>query len=384
MKTAFIYGARSKTFFSGTPYYLSRALEALGNKHNAFNVIDVAPRRVREVPLTYLRWCMESVTTRSALFLLSQRYHNRSGRGLTVPDDVRPYFIVFAQCLPASILAHRRARADARIIFYLDATLLDLFETFDYAIDPPPLLRRRMLHDEKSGYAQADLFGVFHEGVRNRLINDYGVPTEKIWTIGRGVNLDFNDASQLEIQRRSSLDHKFHMMVVGRGPKRKGVYRLIEAIDTLSPDEQSRLVLTLAGPDKKELPSRPYLRPLGFVSADQRNYLAREMAASDLGVLLSSAESLPGSICEFLALGVPVWVSKLPCVSSTLKGYPAILEDISFGTPALAARLRSFLHQPGILADLLASNTRPRKDLIWDAPAEFFGQYIRSGRVQNK
>jgi glycosyltransferase involved in cell wall biosynthesis len=202
--------------------------------------------------------------------------------------------------------------------------------------------------------------------------------------IGRGVNLDFDATSQLKCQQRSLLDNKFHMMVVGRGSKRKGVYRLIEAIETLSPDEQSRLELTVAGPDRKELPSRPYLRPLGFIPDDQRDYLAREMAASDLGVLLSDADSLPGSVWEFLVLGVPVWVSKLPCVSSALKGYPAIIEDISMGIPALAARLRSFLYQPEILANLLDSSTRSRRDLTWEAPAEFLGQYIRCGCVPDK
>jgi glycosyltransferase involved in cell wall biosynthesis len=384
-KTAFVYGARSKTFFSGTPYYLARALEAFGKKHNAFNVIDIAPRRTREVPLTYLRWCLESGSIRNPLFLLSQRYHNRSGRGLTVPRDTSPYFImVCCQCPPASIRACRRDRADARIILYLDATLLDLFESFDYAIAPPPLLKRKMLRDEKSSYAQADLIVVFHAGVRDRLINDYGVAPEKIWIIGRGVNLDFDVVSRAKVPRRSLLDHKLHMMVVGKGAKRKGVYRLIDAIDTLLPTEQSRLVLTVAGPDKNELPGRPYLRPLGFVSQDQRDYLAGEMAASDLGVLLSDADSLPGSVWEFLALGVPVWVSRLPCIGPALKGYPAIIEDLSLGTPALAARLRTFLHQPEILATLVASNLKSVDALSWDGPAEFLGQYIRHDRVLDK
>ncbi len=118
------------------------------------------------------------------------------------------------------------------------------------------------------------------------------------------------------------------MMVVGRGAKRKGVFRLIEAIETLSPEEQNRLMVTVAGPEPGELPQKPYLQPLGFVSADQREYLAQEMMASDLGVLLSEADSLPGSIWEFLALGTPVWVTRLPNIAESLAGYPAIIEDL--------------------------------------------------------
>ena len=51
------------------------------------------------------------------------------------------------------------------------------------------------------------------------------------------------------------------------------------------------------------------------------------------------------------------------------------------GTPALAARLRTFLHEPDMLASLVAGNARPFEDLSWDGPAEFIGQYICHDRV---
>ena len=94
------------------------------------------------------------------------------------------------------------------------------------------------------------------------------------------------------------------------------------------------------------------------------------MAASDLGVLLSEVEISPGAISEFLALKVPVWVSQTPGIVSALNGFPAIVEDLSGGTPAFAARLRTFLHEPDMLASLMANNTRSLKDLSWDGPAE--------------
>ncbi len=381
-KTAYLYGARDKTFLSGTPFYLARALEGYGSKSGAFDVVDLAPRRTREVPLTYAKWCLQSGTTRIPLFLLTQTYLNRSTRDLAVPDEIRPYFIIWGQGVPASIQEYRRAHPDSRIILYNDATILDLIQSFDYAANAPRHVREEMFRDEKKGYAQADLIAVFHEEVRTRMIKDYAVPAEKIWVIGRGVNLDAELLSQPHDLRRSALDHKFHMMVVGRGPRRKGVFRLIEAIDALPQNDQDSIVLTVAGPEKSELPSRPYLRPLGFISEDQREMLAGEMAASDLGVLLSNADSLPGSIWEFLALKVPVWVSKLPCIVTALDGYPAIIEDLSQGTPALTARLNTFLHQPKFLPNLVAQNTRSLRALTWDGPAEFLGQYICNDSVQ--
>jgi glycosyltransferase involved in cell wall biosynthesis len=379
-KTVYLYGARSKTWLSGTPYYLARAIEADGKEDFAFDVVDIGPKRVREIPLTYFRWCATTGSRRSHLFLFSQEYYDRSGRDIVVPDDVTPYFIVWGQCIPASILAYRRANPDARIIVYNDVTLLELMAMFDYASDIPVSLRERLVQDEKLGYAQADFIAVFHEDNRANLVRNYGVPPHKIRVIGRGVNLSPELVDQPAKTKRSAVDHKFHMMVVGKGPKRKGVFRLIEAIDALTPEEQNSIVLTVAGPEPSELPSRPYLRPLGFLDYDRREELAAEMAASDLGVLLSNADSLPGSIWEFLALKVPVWVSKLPCIE-TLAGYPAIIEDLSHGTPALIAKLRSFLGNSDLLATLVAVNSKSLTGLTWQGPAKFFGKYIRLDHV---
>ena len=67
-KIAFVYGTRGRTGASGTPYYFARALEAFGKKTNAFDEIDVVPERFREVLPTYLRWCLQSRSTRFRLF----------------------------------------------------------------------------------------------------------------------------------------------------------------------------------------------------------------------------------------------------------------------------------------------------------------------------
>ena len=77
-----------------------------------------------------------------------------------------------------------------------------------------------MIRDEKNGYAQADLIAVFHEDVRAQMIRRYDVPPEKVWVIGRGVNLE-RELLDRRTQQRSDLDHKFHMMVVGRPPNSK-------------------------------------------------------------------------------------------------------------------------------------------------------------------
>ncbi len=95
-KTAFIYGARSRTFLSGSPYYFARALEAYGRLHGTFELVDFPPRRGREILFDSLKWLLASRTSRTDLFRLSQGYHDASGRGaLEVAAEVSALLLCF-------------------------------------------------------------------------------------------------------------------------------------------------------------------------------------------------------------------------------------------------------------------------------------------------
>ena len=65
-----------------------------------------------------------------------------------------------------------------------------------------------------------------------------------------------------------------------------------------------------------------------------------------------------------------------PGIESALTDYPVIIEDLGRGTPALAARLRTFLYQPEVLANLVASRKGSVHGLSWDKPANFIAEYI--------
>ena len=63
-----------------------------------------------------------------------------------------------------------------------------------------------MLLDELSGYKMTDLFAVFHEGVRDRLVADYGVKLNKISVLGRGTNLE---AGSIASSRRKHVAFRY-------------------------------------------------------------------------------------------------------------------------------------------------------------------------------
>jgi glycosyltransferase involved in cell wall biosynthesis len=371
----FVYGARDETFLSGTPFYFSEALQRFGVSTGRFEVVNLGPRRAREAVAQWAAWSARLRCLRPALFLLSQQYHDASLPYLeSGPGDVG--LVSFLQVLPRSVLRHKAANPGFRLIQYVDVTLSQLLEEFDYARDAPTRVRHELLASEREAYRTSDQVMVFHPGTRQAVIEHYGVDPERVHVLGRGVNLPRSVAVDPSPSGGRAAADPMRMMVVGRGAARKGVFRLIAAIDALEPHERARIELHLAGPSQRELPSRPYIRCMGFVGADQRNLLVERMRSMSLGALLSDADSHPGSVWEFLFLGVPVWVSRLPYIEEELRGFPVVVQPFPLAVEDLTRQLRLFLHEPQRLAALRAAAQRPRGDLSWDRPAQIVGRCV--------
>lgn len=371
-----VYGARDETFWSGTPYYFASALREYGESANEpFNVRNVGPKRSREIPLAFAQWSLAHRSLRHRLFLLSSHYHDSSYPiGQPVPSDAAG-MVSFSQVLPNAFLQHKKANPRFKLVQYIDVTLHDLMASFDYAKSPPPRVLASLLAAERAAYALVDRVCVFHEGVVDTLTSVYGMARSRVSVEGRGVNLSSALIGNPHAKQADS-QVKLRMAVVGKGPKRKGVFQLIEAIDALSAAEQAQIELTLLGPDPSELPKRDYIRALGFIPAAERARLTEIMRNCDLGVLLSEADSHPGSIWEFLALGVPVWVTTLPHIQEELAGFPAMFEPLPLKPDSLVQKLRGLLADPTHLARLKAASTRSPRDLSWWRPAASVAEFI--------
>lgn len=260
---ALMYGARDETFWSGTPYYFSAELKRFGGEEREFVVEDLPPRRGREVVFPFLAWAARMRCRRTALFLLSQQYHDAS-----VPSFERQGtagLVSFSQVLPDAVLRHKRATPDFKLVQYVDVTLTQLLADFDYAQDTPERVRDSLLEVERRAYAASDKVVVFHAGTRDALQDTYGLHPDRVRVLGRGVNLPPEAMASAGSAAARQQGPVLRLMVVGRGPRRKGVFRLIEAIDALHDWERARIELHLAGPSPDELPARAYLRPMGFV-----------------------------------------------------------------------------------------------------------------------
>ena len=371
---ALVYGARDETYWSGTPYYFSAELRRFGRERRDLVVDDLPPSRGREVVFPFLAWAARMRCKRTALFLLSQQFHDAS-----VPSFDRQGtagLVSFSQVLPDAVLRHKRATPDFKLVQYVDVTLTQLLADFDYAQEAPERVRDSLLEAERRAYEASDHVVVFHGGTRDVLQATSGLHPDRVRVLGRGVNLPPEAMAPAGPAAARQQGPVQRLMVVGRGPRRKGVFRLIEAMDALEDRERERIELHLAGPSPHELPRRAYLRSMGFVDATRREALVETMRSMSLGVLLSDADAHPGSVWEFLFLGVPVWVSNLPFLEAELRGFPALVQPFPLLQADLTQRLRSLLHDPSLLAGLSASASRLPSDLSWSRQAGLIGRYL--------
>jgi glycosyltransferase involved in cell wall biosynthesis len=147
------------------------------------------------------------------------------------------------------------------------------------------------------------------EGIRLNLIEDFGIPAEKVRTIYNPIDLD-------RIQASSSLQpgHPFFenqkpiVIAMGRLVEQKGFDTLIKAFRYVVQEIDARLIIMGEGPQRGVLEN--VIEKCGIAGkvslpGFQGNPYAL-LSSSDVFVLSSNYEGLPMAIFEAMACGVPV------------------------------------------------------------------------------
>jgi glycosyltransferase involved in cell wall biosynthesis len=139
------------------------------------------------------------------------------------------------------------------------------------------------------------------------------------------VYIVYNGASLKKFEKKISHGDKINISFMGRLGKRKGVYDLLAAFEKIISNVQNaHLVLGGDGDVEKvrklvaEKNLEDRIHVLGWVSGEKKIKVFQE---SDIYVLPSYYEGLPGSILEAMAAGVPI-------ISTPVGGIPdAVIEN---------------------------------------------------------
>jgi glycosyltransferase involved in cell wall biosynthesis len=183
-----------------------------------------------------------------------------------------------------------------------------LSQHVDHFFSPPGrVLMRRLV---RTLFPHADRFVAVAAGVRQDLIRNFSLPAERIVVVHNP--LDLERIRQRACEAATSADHTAAegplIVAVGRLVKLKGFDLLLRAFARLRRQAGTRLMILGEGPERRAL--ERLIRELDL--GERVSLVGRQenpwkyMARADVFVLSSLTEAFPNVIGEALALGRPV------------------------------------------------------------------------------
>lgn len=222
-------------------------------------------------------------------------------------------------------------------------------------------------------YQRADAVVALSEGVRQELIEDYGLSTSSVVTIHNPVEFDALVAAAKDASPQLSKRGPW-IMGVGRLIRQKGFDRLVRAVADLKRPDVT-LILVGEGPDRDALAAQA--RDLGVV-LEMPGFVRQPMhwlAHADLFVLSSRWEGFGHVIVEAMAAGAPVIAFDCP------HGPRDIIEDRVNGLlipdgdePALTAAMARLLDDRDLGVRLSAN---AMKDAARFSSSRITDQYLK-------
>lgn len=197
-------------------------------------------------------------------------------------------------------------------------------EHTDYQLRTEPRIRRRLRR-----YARhADRITVIHDGLARYLVDDLGVPADRVTVIPNGVDCDrFAPAPRDPTLRRTlgADDDTILIACVARLHRDKDHPTLLRAFALLVADaSRSRCHLALIGEGEAREAIEALVREFGLEDhvtlLGDRPDVVDLMPQFDVLVLASRTEGLPMVLLEAMACGVP-------CVATAVGGVPGLLAD---------------------------------------------------------
>lgn len=242
------------------------------------------------------------------------------------------------------------------VAFYIDATTLQVFDSYGIGHRLAPAYRSRVLERERQAYNLAKAVICMGQWAADSVISHYGIDPARVHVVPGGANLDEAVLERLPAglcPPPPSAEQPMRLGFLGKEWRRKGGPFLLEVAETLH-RRGIPTVIRAVGPDPEQLPAHPALQPLGFLNkqADTARFVA-ELRSWHFGTLFSEAEAFGISNRECLRLGVPV-------IANNVGGIPSTLPDPNCG------ELFSGEASAAEVADWIASRLNPYESyLAW-------------------
>ncbi len=281
--------------WSSTPYFFYKAGEDLElfNQPWRLNLDYLKTHRIK--------WNLKQLLTKGNIggFQYSDFFLNIAEK--KIPQSFFSSTVIsFNQLFPRSksIRAH-----GGRIFYYIDLTLVNLFNEKEYNINVPNYLKEKAIEIEKENYIHCDGIVTMGKWIHDTLIDHYKISESKLFHILPGANIKLPQNFQFgENQKKHDLVIGF----VGKDWKRKGLDKVIE-IKTILSKKGYDVIVKVIGHCPEDFFRMEGVEFSGFINKNSETQkFIDELSACDIGCLFSSSEALGISVLEFLRLGIPV------------------------------------------------------------------------------
>lgn len=218
-------------------------------------------------------------------------------------DTLKKMDILFAP-MAAPFVAN--LPTDKKIVYLSDATFNSLHGYYDVYSNFMQFNIRQANEIERKTLGKSDQIITTSEWAKKSMINDYGVPAEKINILEFGANVYQKD---LQFERKPS--DKLRILFLGVEWDRKGGNLAIDTINALNEKLGIPAVLRIVGVATPErFHNNPYIEMVGFLNKNKPEDYQRLMynlQQSDILLLPTQAETAGIAFSEASAFGLPIF-----------------------------------------------------------------------------
>jgi glycosyltransferase involved in cell wall biosynthesis len=212
--------------------------------------------------------------------------------------------ITFNQHFPRALSVKN---AGGVLNYYIDAPFAALISGRGSDMRLPAVVATKACQQERENLEFCSRVVTMGRWAAEVVINECGVPREKVFTISPGANLEIPENWTFSSPvGRAGQERDFVLGFVGKDWRRKGLPLLVAVRNELV-HRGWKVSVHAAGHAPRELAGAPGIRFIGFIDKreDPVGFL-RFIADCDVGCLFSDREALGISTLEFLRAGVPV------------------------------------------------------------------------------
>lgn len=226
----------------------------------------------------------------------------------------------------------------------------------------------------------ASAITVVHQGIKDYLCNQLNVPSNRVFVIPVGIDVErFHRDDRTDRRRDLGIADEFVFVFVGRLAPVKKVPQLVHAFLGLQSEgvPPSRLLVVGDGDEMSAVRALVEPHPLGgrVILTGEQSDVRKYLAAGDAFVLNSSSEGTPRALLEAMATGLPGVCPAVGNVPEMIAGRGWLTES---GSPdSLKHAMKSMLNdQQAVLEAGRRSRTYVREQLDAAAVAAKYRQLL--------